>query len=142
MEKRNYRVSFHDGPTGHKHKNVDVLAENSDEAFHLAYKSLTASEKDLYTDATINVIPEGPSVIGLKIEYYDIAIGRHFSDYILIRAYSESEAIAYYNEHFLGGRFWFDVSETEPDGKCVRGRVLETYYAGGLGYAADATFKA
>lgn len=137
--KKKFRVTFNNEPTGSEHKVIDISAENIDEAFHLAYQNLTATERRFYTNAMTEEIPEGPTTIGVKFEYYDTAIKRSFTGYIMIRANSEQEAVKYYNENFLGGRFWFKAAKTEPDGKCIRGKVLETYFAGTPGYDADAT---
>lgn len=135
---KNYRITFSDGPMGNRRKHVDIEANSIDEAFSKAYRMPEAQSR-IYTDVDIDEIEDGPKVIGIKFEYEDTAFKKRFSDYILIRANSEEEAVEYYNKHYKGGRFWFNAAEDAPDGKCIRGKVLETYFAACPGYHADAT---
>lgn len=118
------------------HKEYDIVADDTDDAFHKAYKLVG---NDRYSSISVMEIPKGPSPIGLEIEYEDKIFRKFFTGYIIIRANSEQEAVDYYNKHLKGGRFWFHPGKTEADGKCVRGRVKSTYYAACRGYDADAT---
>ena len=75
-EKPNYRVTFHDGPTGHKNYDIDIYAKDSDEAFKKAYKKFKDTFGDEprykgYTDATTSEIPTGPTDIGIEFSYID-----------------------------------------------------------------------
>lgn len=130
-----FRITF----TGNgKSKSVDVQAACSDDAFDMAYKMSEATSR-AYTDISVEEVPDGPKVIGIEFEYEDTAFKKTFPGYIFIRAYNEAQAVDYYNRHYKGGRFWFHAGKTEENGKCVRGKVLETYYAACPGYDADAT---
>ena len=132
---KEFRITF----TGNgKSKAVDVHASCTDDAFAMAYKMSEATNR-AYTEVSIEEVPEGPKVIGIKFEYEDTACKKTFTDYLFIRAYNEAQAVDYYDRHYKGGRFWFNAGKTEDDGKCIRGKVIETYYAAVLGYNADAT---
>lgn len=137
MEKK-YRITFHDGPTGNRRKDVDVIARGTDDAFRQAFQMPEAKNR-LYSEVIVAEIPKEPSVIGVEFAYRDTALKRDFVDYMFIKARDEAEAVRCYNEHFLGSRFWFRAGKTEEDGKCVRGKVLQTYFAVGARYDADAT---
>lgn len=138
MKKEKYRIIFSDGPFGNRHKHMDIFATNSDEAFSRAYQMPEASS-GLYSDITVHKVPAGASVIGLEIEYEDTCLGKTYHGYMFIKAVSEQQAIDYYNRHLKGGRFWFYVEKTDDTGKCVRGRVVDSYYAAVEGYQVDAT---
>lgn len=134
---KKFRATFFDGPTGNLSKKVDLLAEDTDHALKQALKMREASDRR-FTDVSVEEVKDGPKNIGLVISYYDTVIRRNFRGYVFIRANSEKEAVAYYNSHLRGGRFWFHAGETEADGKCVRREVVDTYYAAGPGYDFDA----
>lgn len=140
QEANKFRVTFSDGPLGNWSKSIDICAVSSEHAFEQAYR-MPEAKSEVYTDIDVQEITEGPKVIGVKFEYVDTAMKRSFSDYIFIRANSEEEAVEFYNKNYKGGRFWFKASETAPDGKCIRGDVIATYYAACPGYDADATIS-
>lgn len=119
-------------------KKMDVLAESSEAAFQIAYQMPDIRK---YREVTVEEIPVGPTVIGIKFRYLDTVFKKEFCGYLFIRANNEEDAVKYYNKHFLGKRFWFDAGKTEDDGKCIRKEVLETYFARCPGYDADATKK-
>lgn len=139
MEK-NYRITFSDGPLGDKRKDVDVRAANIDEAFKMAYK-MPEAKGGLYTDIGIEEIVDGPKVIGLEVEYADTVFKQNFTGYVFIRAYTEKEAVAYYDKHMKNKRFVHNIGEEVENGKCIRGRVKRTYFAGASGHHADATIS-
>ena len=132
---KEFRITF---SGNNKCKSVDIKASCSDDAFVKAYEMPEATSR-IYTEISIEEVPEGPKVIGIEFEYEDTAFKKTFTDYIFIRANDEAQAVDYYNRHYKGGRFWFHAGKTEDDGKCIRGKVLETYYAAVPGYDADAT---
>ena len=125
-----YRVTFHDGPESDRSKNVDIIAENFDDAFHKAYQ-MPEAKKRLYTNVSIMEKPKGRTIIGIKHEYEDTYFHKTFVGYTFVRADSESDAAKYYNDNIRGKHFWFDESKIEPDGKNVFGKILETYFACG-----------
>lgn len=139
MEK-NYRITFSNGPTGDKSKNVDVYAKNSEEAFAQAF-DMPEAKSGIYTNVGVEKIEKGPKVIGLEIECEDTVFNDKFTDCLFIRANSEEEAICYYDKHLKGGRFVFHAEKTDDTGNRVRGRVKSTYFAGSSGYNFDATVK-
>lgn len=136
--KNNYRITFHDGPLSDRSKSVDVVAKDPDEAFEIAY-SMPEARRRLYDNILIEKIPIGPSVIGVKFEYYDTAFEKNFTDQVFIKAENEQQAINYYNKYYKGGRFNVYGNKTVKDGRCIRGRVLKTYFTGLPGFDADAT---
>lgn len=138
--KKNYRITFYDGPMGNLSKDVDVYAENSDEALHMAYRMPEAKDRR-FTDVMVGKIPEGPSIIGIEFEYTDTYFNDKFKEYMFIKANNEAEAVEYYNNHFKDKHFWFNAGKTETDGKNVRGRVVKTYFACVERYDADATLE-
>lgn len=132
-----YRISF----SGKNDcKSVDVQAINSEDAFNKAYK-MPESKSGQYTDIWIEKIPTEPSVIGIEFKYTDTAIKKNFHGCLFIKANNEAEAVNYYNEYYKGQRFWFNAGEIVEDGKCIRGDVIQTYFAACPGYDADATLK-
>jgi len=137
-KKANYRITFHDGPMSDRSKTVDVVAKDSDEAFDLAYK-MPEARRRLYDNISIEEIPTGSSVIGVKFEYYDTSLGKYFTDQVFIKAENEQQAIDYYNKHYINGRFNLYGNKTVKDGRSIRGRILKTYFAGFSGFDADAT---
>lgn len=137
-KKANYRITFHDGLMSDRSKSVDVVAKDFDEAFDLAYK-MPEARRRLYDNIIIEEIPKEPSVIGVKYEYYDTAFGKNFTDQVFIKAENEQQAIDYYNKHYKNGRFNLYGNKTVKDGKCIRGRILKTYFTSIPGFDADAT---
>lgn len=135
--KNNYRIIFYHNRT-EKRKVVDISVKNSSEAFALACKMPEAKNRE-YTDVFVEEIPDYPTTIGVRFEYYDTYIKRFFSDVVMIKAENEKQAVEYYEKNLRGKRFWFNAGETKEDGKCIRGKVLETYFASCPGYDADAT---
>lgn len=136
-EKKKFRISFLANCGMHVvHK--DVAAQDSDEAFSIAYK-MPEVRSGMYDEISLMEIPQGPTVIGVKFQYYDSVFKEHFHDRIFILANNEEEAIEYYNKHYKGKRFIHEPACTVEDGKCVRGDVVETYFAAGGMYHADAT---
>lgn len=133
--KENYRATFCGND---KSKQIDLYAVNFDDAFEKAYQQPEARNR-IYTDVIIEKIPTEPGVIGIEFEYTDIFIKKNYRGYLFIKAKNEAEAVQYYNVNFKGKRFWFDAGKTEEDGKCIRGKVIQTYFAPGPGYHADAT---
>lgn len=133
--KKVYRITFSGNG---KSKHIDVCAESCDDAFSRAYRMPEASSRT-YKEVTVEEIPSGLSVIGIEFEYTDTFIKRNFHDCLFIKANNEDEAIQYYNDHYKGKRFWFNAGKTEEDGKCIRGKVIDTYFAAGPRYDADAT---
>ena len=134
---KKYRITF----CGKHSKHYDVDASNSDEAFKIAYSMPEASKHHIYTDVSVEEVPNGPSVIGIEFKYTDTVLKKDFTNYIHIKAKDEADAVRYYNEHFRGKRFWFNPSKTEEDGKCVRGEVIDTFFSACPGFDADATIK-
>ena len=133
-----YRITFSDGPSGNYHKTIDVSAKDSDEAFGIAYKMPEAKDRR-YTDISVQEIKTGPKIIGLEISYYDTALKQTSVGYMFIKAENEDQAVEYYNKHLKGGRFWFNAGKTDPTGKCVRGDILDMYFAISPSYNFDAT---
>ena len=133
--KPNFRITFSGKD---RSENIDVFAENREDALEMA---LCMPEVEHYRDVTIEEFPEFPCVIGIKFQYRDTCRKKDFRGYVFIKANSEKEAVDYYNEHLKGKRFCFDSGKTETNGKCIRGKVLETYFAGCPGFDVDATQK-
>ena len=131
--KPNYRVTFHDGPTGNKSLDLDVYAKDADEAFKMAYKQFkdkfhTEPRYKGYSDATTMEIPTGPSQIGIEFYYDDD--GRKGVQIMFITANSEKEAVDIYNKTYKGKTFWQPKPQKiDPDGSCVYGDVKHTYFA-------------
>ena len=130
-----YRVTF-SGPND-SYVHYDVEAKDSDKAFQFAYAKLQA--KDRYTDAIVEEITKGPKPIGIKFESYDHYAKKSYTDYMIILAEDEKQAIDYYNRNYRGKRYWFNAGKLEPDGKNEYRQVKETYFAACPGYDADAT---
>lgn len=130
-----YRLVFGE-PNGNTFANVDVSAESVDEAFAMAYKM---PESRKYSQVSCMEVPDGPTNIGLEVLYTDTYLKKDFHGFIIIHTESEEDARAYYDTHLKGGRFWHNIGETADDGKCVRGKILSTYYATCPGYDFDAT---
>ena len=137
---RKYRITFHDGPEGHRSKNVDVLADSFDDARRQA-RQMPEARNRLYSDMIIGQIPEGPSVIGIEFEWTSPYISGVCTGYLFIKANDEAEAVKYYNEHFKGKRFsGAHYGKNVDDADSVRGRVRSTYFPGGaVKFDADAT---
>ena len=130
----NYRVTFHNGPNGNLYKNVDLIASSYEEAEALAYQKnggVHALRMHGFTGCTIMEINEGPKVIGIEIECTDTCLKRNFRDYMFIKANTERQAVEYYNRNLIGKHFWFNANKEDASGKCVRGRVMSTYFAAG-----------
>lgn len=139
--KANYRIVFHDGPEGSRSKNVDVYAESFEDARRQAFQMPEARNR-MYSDMLIEQIPEVPSVIGIEFEYSSPYINGVCTGYLFIKANDEAQAVKYYNEHFRGKSFeGAHYGENNEDGHTVRGRIRQTYFAGGLNYNADATIE-
>ena len=134
-----YRVTF-SGPND-SHVHCDVEAEDSDQAFRFAYAKLQNRDRytDRYTDATVEEITKGPKPIGIKFESYDHYAKKSYTDYMVILAEDEKQAIDYYNRKYRGKHYWFNAGRPEPDGKNEYRQVKETYFAACPGYDADAT---
>lgn len=135
---KKYRITFTPRYSDVKPYKIDVAAENSDEAFHIAYQTPEAKSR-MYSELTCEEWPEGISNIGIRFRYTDTVFRKEFEGYLVIRAASEKDAVAYYNRHYKGNRFWFHCGEICEDGKCVYGKVVETYFAACSGFDADAT---
>lgn len=131
-----YRITFSGKSSS---KSFDITADSVEQAFSFAYQLPEAKMQWYFTDVSVQEIPAGPSVIGIKFQYTDTYAKQEFIEYLMILADSESQAVKYYNKHYKGGRFWFNASENDPTGKNIRGQVLETYYSSACGYDADAT---
>lgn len=136
--KPNYRITFGDGPAGNRTKSYDVHATDSDDAFKKAYKMPESKMRGIYSEVSVEKIPDGASNIGIKFSYYDSVIQKNYKDYLIIRAMNEAQAVEYYNRNYKGKHFWFQAGKIEPDGKCVYGNVIETYFAAVPGYNASA----
>lgn len=87
-------------------------------------------------------VPDGPKNIGLSFRYRDTVFKQDFTDYMIIRAETEKQAMDYYRTHYEGKHFSFSPGKIEPDGKCVYGAIRDTYYAACPGFHADATAAA
>ena len=96
-----YRVTF-SGPND-SYVHYDVEAKDSDKAFQFAYAKLQA--KDRYTDAIVEEITKGPKPIGIKFESYDHYAKKSYTDYMIILAEDEKQAIDYYNRNYRGKRY-------------------------------------
>lgn len=132
-----FRIIFYD-PETDTSAHFDVDAQNKDEAFSMAF-GMPEAKSRIYKEVSVEEIKGGPKVIGIKFQYRDTYAKRDFCGYLFIRATNEEQARSYYRKHFQGENFWFDAGKTESEGKCVRGNILETYFAAGPGYDADAT---
>ena len=139
--KKKYRITLHNGPEGGRDKCVkDVFAESFEDARHQMWQMDEVKRRE-YSEASIEQVPEGPSVIGVCYEYVDPGLTGKSSQYMFIKANSEGEAIRYYNNHYRNTHFDFPNSKKIDDaGRCTRGRIVETYFAHGVAkYDADAT---
>ena len=125
---KEYRIDFHDGPESNRSTSVDVMVENVDDAFRMAYKMPEARR---YSCVGIYEKPKGRTIIGIEFEYEDTFFKQKFTGYTFIKANSESEAKEYYNNNIRGKHFWFDAGKPDPEGKNVYGRVKKTYFAFG-----------
>lgn len=121
--KKNFRITFYDGPEGNRSKNVDIYARDFDDARSQAYKMDEAKYR-MYSDMIIEKIPEGPSIIGVEYQYYYAYFDRYYTDRVFIKANNEAEALKYFNEHFSN-----------------RGTATKTYFSCGTRYEADATIE-
>lgn len=130
----NYRITFINYNSD-KHFSKDVCVRDSDEAFRIAYEMPQAHE---YDEVSVEKIPNEPCMIGICFEYEDTYVKRFFRNYIVIRANNEQEAINYYNKNIKGKRFWFNPGKLEENGKCIMGKVIETYFAACPGCDFDA----
>ena len=144
--KNNYRITFYDGPEGNRSKKVDVSAESFDEARRLAWQMPEAKDKQ-FTDMMIEEIPKGPYVIGIQYEYIDPCLSGRSTQCMFIKANDEAEAIRYYNNHYKNTRFDFpDYRKNNENGRCTRGRIVDSYFAGTVkgmpNFDADATLEA
>lgn len=133
----NFRITFSDGSMGNKSKHVDVYAQNSDDAFSQAYK-MPETEYGIYTDVSVEEIPTEPTVIGIQFRYTDTYMKKDFTGYVIIRAKDEAHAKEYYNEQLKGKHFMHYPSKLEESGKCVIGKIVETYFAACPGFDYDA----
>ena len=125
--KKQFRITFSDGPMGKRmEKHYDVWASDIGEAEKIGFDMSTARQ---YCNMSVQEVPMGPKMVGLEILYEDTYLKKNYHAYIIIRANDESSAVDYYNKHLKGGRFWFDAGKTDDLGKCVRGAVVNTYYA-------------
>ena len=140
--KKNYRITFYDGPEGNRSKNVDIYAESFDDARRQAWQMDEAKYR-MYSDMMIEKIPVGPSVIGIRYEYIDPCLSGRSTQCLFIKATDEAEAISYYNKHYKNTRFDFpDYRKNNDNGRCIRDRIVETYFAPGVvNFEADATIK-
>ena len=133
-----YRITFSDGPMGNRDKHIDVDADSSDEAFKMAY-AMPEAKNHMYTDVMVEKHPLGASPIGLTIEYYDTYFKEYYTGTMIIKAENEDQAMEYYDRNYKGKHFWFNCGQIEDDGKCVYGKIKDTYFAACPGYDADAT---
>ena len=117
----------------------DVWAESEDEAFKMAFRMPEAGMRWKFADVSVEICPEGPTVIGVEFISIDTVIGRNFHGYAFIRANSEEEAAAWFRNNLKGHRYSFDPGHPEEDGKCIYGDVEQTYFAACSGYMFDAT---
>ncbi len=138
---KKYRVTFHDGPCGSKSLKYDIEAENSDEAFNKAYKDLRAKGLDIcFTDSTTEEWPNGTSNIGIEFNYLEGRQRRAYSQYMIIRAENEQQAVEFYNRNFKGKRFYQPwPCKVEENGNCEYRNVARTYFAACPGADFDAT---
>lgn len=135
-----YRATFSDGPMGDKRKVYDFEAHNEDEAWAKVYAQPTAKNRT-YTDVTLEEVEDGPKNIGIGFGYEDLMNKRaSWSQYMIIRAVDEKQAVEYYNEYFKGKHFYQPwPTKIDPEGNCIYGAVKETYYAACPGFDFDAT---
>ena len=122
-----FRITFTDGPTGNRSKTYDVDAQNSDEAFKIAYAK-PESKSRWYSDVSVMEIEPGPKQIGVEFESYDTVFKQSFRGYLFFTAEDEADAIRQYNEKYKGKRYWFDACKPAADGKNEYRRVISTYY--------------
>lgn len=135
-----YRITFTPKHKNQRTKTYDVTADNSDQAFKIAYQKLeTKSGK--YTSIGVQAIPEGAKNIGIHFQYTDLTNKKTYSDYLIIRALTETQAKNYYQENLQGKRYWFTAGEIREDGKHQYGKILDTYLAACPGYKIDATIN-
>ena len=128
---KEFRVTFHNGPTSDCLENIDLTAENTDEAFAKAYRLPQAKR---YTECSIMEKPTESSVIGVEFSYYDTVIKKNFTGFVFIKAESEGAARLFYIRNLKDKRFWFDAGKPAEDGKCIYGYVKRTYFACCPGY--------
>lgn len=140
-EKKEYRITFHDGPMGNKSLDYDVLAYSMDEAFQMGieYGEKHRLRSLGYINMTLSEKPKGPSVIGIEFVSKDTALKKEFAGYVFIKANSEEQAREYYEKNLHGKRYWFNTGKPEPEGKCVFGKIKSSYFAAAGGYGYDAT---
>lgn len=133
-----FRITFSNGANSNDHKTYDIEADNSDEAFRFAYGTPEANQRWRYSDVSVMEIKNGPKTIGVCFTYTQS--GRSYVQYLFIRAEDEEQARQFYQTHLKGRRFWQPWPDKPNDeGNCVYGKIKETYFAGGDGYAFDAT---
>lgn len=130
-----YRIVFSNEKTG-KTKQYDVEAVNSDEAFSKAY-SMSESKSREYSDVSVQEIPEGARMVGLHVEVVDR--GHHYSCYKVFKAYSDEQAVEYYNKNYLDKKCDHISHELSESGLAVFGRVLDVYLAACPGCDEDLT---
>lgn len=139
---KTYRITFSDGPTGNCSEHLDIQAETEEDAFQKACK-LPQRQSGHYTDLDIEELPEaGPMNVGIQFRYYDTAFKQEFTNYLIIRANSETDAVKYYNEHiryhyFSEGR----RGEVLKEGRNQYKQPVGTYLASCPGWNFDATAK-
>ncbi len=121
---KNFRIVFSDGPNSDNSLNVDVKANDVDEAMSKAWSMVPFH----YQNMIAMEIPDGMKTIGLKVEYYDSYFKQYFVGYIFIEAISEAEAIEIYKQKYVGKTFTHYPDRLEDNAKCKHIRVLETYY--------------
>jgi len=138
---KKYRVSFSKGPDSDQRLKYDIEAETSDEAFSKAYQYLKSKDIDsLHSDSTIEEWPDGASNIGIRFKYYDGTLKREFSQYMIIHADNEIQAVEFYNSKFKGKHFYQPYPHRiEENGNCEYRAVAETYFAACPGAHYDAT---
>ena len=132
-----YKITFSAGPDTDICKTYDVDAENSIDAFRMAYRYPEASQRWKYTEISVSEIQEGPKIVGVRFAYTQL--NHSYSQYLFIQAETEEQARRYYRNNIQGKRFWQPRPDMPDDqGNCVYGTIQQTYIAAGNSYTFDA----
>ena len=140
---KKFRVTFtpRDGGVG---IHFDIEAATSAEAEHEAYarckRMYNGGPEYIFSDMMTEEIVKGEQNIGIQFKYYDTMLKRDFTNYMVIHALSEEQAVEYYNASYKGKRFYQPwPHKIDDNGNCTYGVVVDTYFAACPGYDADAT---
>ena len=133
-----YRITFTGGPTSDTYKSYDVSANDSTEAFSMAYKMPEAKQRWKYTDVSVMEVEKGPHIYGIC--FVSLYRSHTYSQCMFIRADNEDQARRFYTKN-IEGKSYFGRDPGKPDdnGDCVYGAIRYSYYATANRYDFDAT---